>query len=176
VRCEIRLFNVAKRIEFHISCRKKGGIDPEGLYVAFPFSLRDGEFRWHYFLTSMTDRSHAAAARFGWGSRVPFLSRVFPAGPVRGEPVSRSFLGPVPENLHLVACRPDAGGQGLILHWRETAGVATSLDVRNLLRGTPFSDFSVVNIIGEKLEAVASEVTFDPFEVRFLKAGLVPGR
>jgi len=267
VRYEIRLFNVAKRIEFHFSCRKKGGTDPEGLYVAFPFGLRDGEFayeaqgalvvpgvdqlpgsasdwhtvqnflrlrndaiqvvmgsdeiplvqfgginlgefryvakvelphvyswvmnnywttnfraelggefRWHYFLTSMTDRSHAAAARFGWGSRVPFLSRVLPAGPVRGEPVARSFLGPVPENLHLVACRPAAGGQGLILHWRETAGVATSLDVRKLLKGTPFSDFSVVNIIGEKLEAVASEVTFGPLEVRFLKAGLVPGR
>ncbi len=41
--CEIRLFHTEKRIELHFKITKKGITDPEAIYVAFPFRLRDGK-------------------------------------------------------------------------------------------------------------------------------------
>lgn len=39
---EIRLFHTCKRIDFAFSIRKKPIIDPEGIYISFPFQLDDG--------------------------------------------------------------------------------------------------------------------------------------
>ncbi len=41
--CEFRLFNTEKRIELHFRVVKKGITDPEAIYVAFPFRMRDGK-------------------------------------------------------------------------------------------------------------------------------------
>jgi hypothetical protein len=41
--CEIRLFNVEKRIELHYRITKRGITDPEAIYIAFPFRMRDGK-------------------------------------------------------------------------------------------------------------------------------------
>ncbi len=41
-RFEIRLFNTCKRIDFAFDIRKKPITDPEGIYIAFPFDLKDG--------------------------------------------------------------------------------------------------------------------------------------
>jgi hypothetical protein len=41
-RCEIRLFETEKRIEFRFKIRKNPVTDPEAVYVAFPFKLPDG--------------------------------------------------------------------------------------------------------------------------------------
>ena len=40
---EIRLFNTAKRIDLAYSIEKKMVTEPEGIYIAFPFSLENGE-------------------------------------------------------------------------------------------------------------------------------------
>ncbi len=42
-RFEIRLFNTCKRIDFAFDIRKKPIIEPEGIYIAFPFYLNDGK-------------------------------------------------------------------------------------------------------------------------------------
>ena len=42
VTCEIRLFNTTKRIDLVFKARKLPVNDPEAVYVAFPFSLKDG--------------------------------------------------------------------------------------------------------------------------------------
>lgn len=39
---EIRLFNTTKRIDLAYSILKKSVTDPEGIYIAFPFELKDG--------------------------------------------------------------------------------------------------------------------------------------
>ena len=41
--CEIRLFNTEKRIELHYRITKKGITDPEAIYIAFPFRMREGK-------------------------------------------------------------------------------------------------------------------------------------
>ncbi|MDX1285808.1 MAG: glycoside hydrolase family 38 C-terminal domain-containing protein, partial [Draconibacterium sp.] len=40
---EIRLFNDTKRIDLAYSIEKKTVVDPEGIYIAFPFLLNDGQ-------------------------------------------------------------------------------------------------------------------------------------
>jgi alpha-mannosidase len=42
VKSEIRLFHTDRRIEFRFSMRKNAVVDPEGVYVAFPFSMAAG--------------------------------------------------------------------------------------------------------------------------------------
>jgi hypothetical protein len=41
IRCEIRLYNQEKKIEFCYSMKKLAVTDPEGVYVSFPFRLRN---------------------------------------------------------------------------------------------------------------------------------------
>lgn len=40
---EIRLFNTTKRIDLAYSINKKSVVEPEGIYIAFPFALENGE-------------------------------------------------------------------------------------------------------------------------------------
>ncbi|MEI6457151.1 MAG: glycoside hydrolase family 38 C-terminal domain-containing protein, partial [bacterium] len=55
---------------------------------------QEGELKWNYQVTSLHDPSNLSASRFGWGNRVPLLSRVFPAS-VKPDSVfiPRSFFG-----------------------------------------------------------------------------------
>ncbi|MEI7898094.1 MAG: glycoside hydrolase family 38 C-terminal domain-containing protein, partial [bacterium] len=39
IRCEIRLYNLEKKLEFCYSMKKLAVTDPEGVYIAFPFKL-----------------------------------------------------------------------------------------------------------------------------------------
>jgi alpha-mannosidase len=41
--CEIRLFHTEKRIELHFRITKMGITEPEAIYVAFPFRMREGK-------------------------------------------------------------------------------------------------------------------------------------
>ncbi len=43
-------------------------------------SSQEGEMSWSYALTSSRDASNSFATQFGWGVRVPFVSRVLPKG------------------------------------------------------------------------------------------------
>ncbi len=42
-------------------------------------AAQEGEMSWSYVLTSAADASNEFASRFGWGVRVPLISRVLPA-------------------------------------------------------------------------------------------------
>jgi len=42
VRCEIRLFDTEKRLELHYTIQKRRNVDPEAIYIAFPFGPDDG--------------------------------------------------------------------------------------------------------------------------------------
>ena len=43
IRCEIRIYHHVKKLEFCYSMKKLPVTDPEGVYVAFPFILKNGE-------------------------------------------------------------------------------------------------------------------------------------
>jgi hypothetical protein len=241
VNMEIRLFNTSKRIDLAYSIVKKPIIDPEGIYIAFPFQLENGKLffdvqggvveagkdqipgssndwntvqhfsvlrnngaqimmgspeiplmqfggintgrykagampetthiyswpmnnywvtnfnpdqkgqhEWTYYLTSGSDVSDGAATRFGWGARVPFLTRVLPGGGT-GEPVwQKSLISGWPENVILVNARPVEDENGILLQVRETDGKPVDLASLKQISGTPFK-ITQVNAIGENI-------------------------
>ncbi len=90
---------------------------------------QEGEFKWNYFLTSTQNSSNTFATRFSWNSRVPLLSRVFPAGEAEKGPQAQSYLKIQAENVVLVSAKPSQDGTGIILHIRETDGRPEDLSV-----------------------------------------------
>jgi alpha-mannosidase len=130
---------------------------------------QEGEFRWSYYLTSTRDASNAAASRFGWGSRVPLAARVLPPGKAGGGKLSDSLLKCDAGNLLLIESRPAARGKGVVLHWREVDGKKATLD----LAGQPFAArikrADEVNVVEETLKAGISSLSFEPYEVKFVK-------
>jgi hypothetical protein len=142
---------------------------------------QEGEFKWHYYLTSTKDRSTAAATRFGWGSRVPLVTRVLP--PAKGKAAARaaaSATGPtvIPvmafpaPNLLVVEYRPAADLKGIILHLREVAGQPASLARKDIVSATRISRLDEVNVLEQPLKTRLDTVTFQPWETKFLKLSL----
>jgi hypothetical protein len=43
IRCEIRLYNTEKKIEFRYSMKKIPVTNPEGVYISFPFNMKNGK-------------------------------------------------------------------------------------------------------------------------------------
>ncbi|MCU0456053.1 MAG: glycosyl hydrolase family 38, partial [Bacteroidales bacterium] len=190
---DIRLFNTEKRVEVQCSLVKKSIVEPEGIYIAFPFALREskhftevqggvsetgkdqiigssndwytiqsftalrnketqlvfgctemplmqfgaintgrftkgampqgahifswpmnnywvtnfnadqrGGHTWTYYLTTSADVSNGFATRFGWSSRIPFLSRILPGDGPGDDNKAGSLISGWSENLLLV--------------------------------------------------------------------------
>lgn len=241
VEMEVRLFNTTKRMDVAYSIVKKPIVDPEGIYIAFPFQLENGklyfdvqggvveagkdqipgssndwntvqhfsvlrnneaqiimgspeiplmqfggintgrykagalpetthmyswpmnnywvtnfnpdqkgEHQWSYYLTSGSDVSNGEATRFGWGARIPFLTRILPGGGT-GEPVwQQSLISGWPENVILVNAQPVEGERAIILQIRETDGKPADLASLKQISGDRFK-VNQVNAIGEHI-------------------------
>ncbi|MCB1127992.1 MAG: hypothetical protein KDM81_15970, partial [Verrucomicrobiae bacterium] len=94
---------------------------------------QEGDFRWHYYLTSTGDLSPAVATRFGWGSRVPLVTRVFLPGTQSASRPSRlSTLSLAAPNVLVVESRPARNGHGVFLHLREVEGKVVTLTQADL--------------------------------------------
>jgi alpha-mannosidase len=137
--------------------------------------------------------SGSMASRFGWNSRVPFISRVLPAvrgaAPMAGGSAEKgkadaensklpahetaSLLQGVSPHLLLVAARPSRDGKGVLFQWRELDGVATTLDLPALLGPAGFTSFMEVNVLEDPLEKIDGAVIFNPHEVKFIQ-GILP--
>jgi hypothetical protein len=258
--CELRLFNTEKRLELHYGITKRGVIDPEAIYIAFPFRMLDwktcyetqggivypgenqlegtsadwhavqnfvsirgpdgqfilgsheiplvhcgdinlgkfqyiakissphvfswvmnnywvtnfrasqeGEFKWRYFLTSSKDESNSFATRFGWNSRVPLLSRVFPPGTSTGAPLKQSLLTINAENILCVSAKPSQDGEGIILHLREIDGKSTELSVVLPFLNSRRRSLTEVNVIEEIIGESAESIRINPWESKFVK-------
>jgi len=122
--------------------------------------------------TSGSGDSISNATRFGWGSRVPFLSRVLPAGKPDKKPTSRSFLTISSPNILLVSSRPSKDGSGVILHLRELEGLQTSVNIKPPHDGLKIKSIAEVNVLEETKVNVSAEIRFKPFEVKFIKLTL----
>jgi hypothetical protein len=96
-----------------------------------------GGHTWSYHLCSSADNSAEFASRFGWGSRVPFLTRVLP-GRGNGDAFSEgSLLGGWPSNIILVKARPAEKQGCVLLHIREVAGKQVRLELKGGPAGLP---------------------------------------
>ncbi len=132
---------------------------------------QEGELKWTYDLTSSKDNSYMFATRFGWGVRVPLLSRVMFPGAEADQTnlVSRSLLTLDASNLLMVNTTPSMDGEGIILHLREVEGGHAILDTRRLLEETGAASIEEVNVLEERLTVLTSPLLIEHFETKFIK-------
>jgi len=148
----------------------------------------EGELKWRYFLSSSADTSELLATRFGWGTRIPLLTRIFPAASPDSVVIPRSFLGSALRDVLLVAAYPSADGKGVILHLREVNGAQVRFPVRDylvsiidLVSATQASRIAEVNVLEEEIRTIFEEgkslpegiwMELAPCETKFLKLEL----
>jgi hypothetical protein len=132
-----------------------------------------GEFRWSYALTSGGDGAPGRATRFGWDSRIPLLTRVFPPSQSAGKREPLSLLEIRLPNILLVAARPLPGGE-VILHVRELEGKDSVFEVLSSSSGGRKYVLCETNALGETLGRPTSHPKLGPLETKFFR--LVSGR
>jgi len=133
---------------------------------------QEGELEWSYNITSARDTSNSFATRFSWGTRVPFLTRVLPAGHFRNKLLDKSLIKLDIENLLLVSTRPSLDGKGIILQLRETDGKEASVNLEKLLYDKKPSSIMLVNVLEEKIRDLSGVLEIRPDEAVFLKIEL----
>jgi len=94
-----------------------------------------GGHTWTYYLTTSADNSAGFATRFGWGCRVPYLTRILPGEGTGDTNREGAFLTGWPENVILISAEPLADGKSLIIHLRETNGKEAALAISNGITG-----------------------------------------
>ena len=255
---EIRLFNTSKRIDLAYFIEKKMVTDPEGIYIAFPFKLENGELAfdvqggeiragvdqipgsandwntvqnyarvknensqillnsqeiplmqfggintgrykagatpetthifgwpmnnywvtnfnaeqhgghsWTFTISSSENNSQSEATKFGWGKRIPFLTRVLPGGGTGDKNWEGSFIEGWPENVLVISSFPSEDGKAAFFHVREIAGEKTIFNLKNGLNGSTLK-LEQVNVLNESIEN--GSVRLKPFESKFFKA------
>jgi alpha-mannosidase len=148
-------------------------------------AAEEGELKWSYFVTSSADPGNEAASKFGWGQRIPLLSRVFPGTndsiplPSRdrfGTAPVTSFIGGSLDHVLLVTAHPAADSGGIILQLRETAGKNVSVPVNDVLSSvldlvssTRSKSVYEVNVLGEVIRPVKERLAIKPYETRFIR-------
>jgi len=126
-----------------------------------------GGHSWTYYLTSSGDNSDSFAARFGWGARVPLLTRILPGSGTGDDLHEGSFITGWPSNVILVSARPDdENGKSIIIHLRETGHTETTLSLTNGLTGKPLN-ITEVDATGK--EPDDGSATIFPLETKFFK-------
>ncbi len=130
---------------------------------------QSGALSWSYQITSTDDNSISKATRYGFGNKVPMISRTNAGNSGNPAPESKSFI-PLnePENLLLVSSRPSKDENGIILHLRETEGDHAVLDISGLLSNEHIKAVHEINSIGEKQKELRSFLLFEHFETKFL--------
>ncbi|MDZ7633620.1 MAG: glycosyl hydrolase family 38 [Bacteroidales bacterium] len=129
-----------------------------------------GGHTWTYYLTSSADTGNDFATRFGWGARVPILTRILPGGGSGDELREGSFITGWPSNVILISARPeDDTGKSLIIHLRETGGQETALKLANGLTGQSL-EITEVDVTGNQVENPSTNIF--PLENKFFKITL----
>ncbi|HPA44916.1 MAG TPA: glycoside hydrolase family 38 C-terminal domain-containing protein [bacterium] len=134
-------------------------------------ATQEGELNWSYYLTSIKETDNRSAVRFGWGSRIPFLARVFPPSKnIEGTPApSLSWIAWDAPNVILVDARPARYSDGVILHLREIEGMPSTVDLDEQKTAMRIKQADEVNVLEEVVQKKVRSVSFDPFEVKFVR-------
>jgi hypothetical protein len=125
-----------------------------------------GGHSWTYYLTSSGDVSDNFATRFGWGARVPLLTRILPGeGP--GDNLSYgSFISGWPSDVILVSIRPSDDGRSLMAHIRETGNKEVLLKLTDTSSGEELK-INEVDVTGAPVNA--PEAKLKPLESKFFR-------
>ncbi|MEN8187875.1 MAG: glycoside hydrolase family 38 C-terminal domain-containing protein [Bacteroidota bacterium] len=130
-----------------------------------------GELQWTYSITSTDDNSDMAATKFGWGSRIPFKSRIMlpTVGVNNTELQSKSLINLDIPNLLMVSASLSLDKKGIILHLREVEGDHAMIDINRLLKETGASSIHEVNALEEDLTLLTAPLLFEHYETKFIK-------
>ena len=127
-------------------------------------SSQEGEMSWSYALTSGRDASNTFATQFGWGVRVPFVSRVLPRGKAASAGASTRSAWPfAPSSVLMISSRP--AKEGILLQLRETSGQATPLKLAASSKGWKMEE---VDALGGQPRPLTA-ITFQPLETKFIR-------
>jgi hypothetical protein len=127
-----------------------------------------GGHTWTYYLTTSADVSNGFATRFGWSSRIPFLSRILPGDGPGDDNKAGSLISGWSENLLLVNARPAPDGKHLFLHLREINGKTVRPELTDPLTGKTF-ELIPADPAGNKSGSLQTEIK--PLESRFFLLG-----
>lgn len=126
-----------------------------------------GEIQWSYFISSNTDVSNLYATRFAWENRIPFLTRVLPAGYEEKKTLqSASLFRILPENLLLVNMTPVEGERAVMLQLREVNGRPAEFKVES--EKIKISRITECDVVGTPLKR-KNPTLFAPWESKFIK-------
>jgi alpha-mannosidase len=130
-----------------------------------------GGHTWTYYITSSSDISEGFASRFGWGSRVPFLTRILPGQGSGNNRAEGSFISGWPSNIILISAKPVTSGKFILLHVRETDGKEASL---NLSDGYSGKSLAPQEVDATGHPALHTDTILKPYESKFylIRTGL----
>jgi hypothetical protein len=125
-----------------------------------------GGHSWTYYLTTSSDVSNGFATRFGWGCRIPYLTRILPGSGTGDNNWEGFFITGWPSNILLISAEPDAGGNYFTVHLQEIDGIKTSLTLLNGLNGKALSAVEV-DVTGKPV--LNPPRTIGPLESKFFR-------
>ena len=130
-----------------------------------------GGHSWTYYLTTSSDASNDFATKFGWGCRIPYLTRVIPGSGKGDNNWEGSFITGWPSNVILVNALPASDGEYCVIHLRETNGKSTSLSLTNGLNGKLLIA-TEVDVTGKPV--AKPTLNIGPLESKFYKINFIP--
>jgi alpha-mannosidase len=129
---------------------------------------QEGEMKWNYMISSTADASNSMASRLSWGYRIPFLSRVLPAGDSEAKTTSLSLIKDLNKNLLLINAQPAMDNSGIVLQIRETEGKKAVIKLTDLLPAG-YTKAELVNVLEDAIYGISDEIVVDPFGSVFIK-------
>jgi hypothetical protein len=134
-------------------------------------AYQEGGFHWSYQVTTTSDTTNAAAARWARGVRNPFPTRTFPSG--KNElvnPVFQAVNITATRNVMVVNSRPAFGNPGSVLiHVREMDGTTGTFAMASAIAGRPIKGMREVNVIGAEIGRPLETFPLKPFEDKFIR-------
>lgn len=130
-----------------------------------------GGHSWTYYLTTSSDVSNGFATRFGWGCRIPFLTRVIPGSGTGDSNWEGSFITGWPSNILLISSEPLDKGKSCMIHLREINGKDASLKLANGISGKELTAIEV-DANGNTVKNPSQNI--HPLESKFYRIIFVP--
>ncbi len=133
-------------------------------------ATQEGEFNWHYALTSTTDRSETKAAQFGRASRIPLVTTQRYPGENEEGPMSGSLLKLDTPNVLMAQIRPSYYSKdSMILHLREIEGKKATVHLGNADLLKKLKTVYEVDVLERTIKVDVNKVHFEPYESRFFR-------
>jgi alpha-mannosidase len=136
-------------------------------------AYQEGELKWSCFLTSTADLDNRVASDFGWGERMPLLTRIFPASKSTGAPASASLIGTALQDLLLISAWPGGDGHSVTLQLRNPGDEDISINIQNLLDASGANFAEEVNVVGGKVKDLTGQTTVAAKDILFLRLAFI---